>query len=38
MELVRGLRVKRISYEEFVRWLQGYKLQNQIQTPASQIT
>jgi hypothetical protein len=29
-KLIRGIPVKRNSYEEFVRWLQHYKLQNQI--------
>jgi hypothetical protein len=29
-KLLRGLPVKRNSYDEFVRWLQHYKLQNQI--------
>lgn len=32
-KLVRGIPVKRNSYNEFVRWLTGYKLQNQIRTP-----
>jgi hypothetical protein len=32
-KLVRGLPVKRNSYNEFARWLQVYKLQNQIQMP-----
>lgn len=32
-KLVRSLPVKRNSYNEFVRWLQVYKLQNQIQMP-----
>jgi hypothetical protein len=32
-KLIRDLPVKRDSYTEFVRWLQGYKLRNQIQLP-----
>lgn len=28
-KLIRDIPVKRNSYQEFVRWLQGYNLQNQ---------
>jgi hypothetical protein len=33
---VRGLRVKRNSYNDFVRWLEGYKSQNGWQTTGVQ--
>lgn len=39
-KLIRDIPVNRNSYNEFVRWLQGYKLQNQIAatpTRASQL-
>jgi hypothetical protein len=35
-KLVRGIPVKRNSYDEFVRWLEGYKLQNQIRSEVSE--
>lgn len=37
-KLVRGIPVKRNSYNEFLRWLKRYKLQNQIQTAETQMS
>jgi hypothetical protein len=37
-KLIRDIPVKRNSYTEFVRWLQGYKLQNQIRTPGIEVS
>jgi hypothetical protein len=37
-KLIRGIPVKRNSYNEFVRWLEGYKLQHQIRTPGIEVS
>jgi hypothetical protein len=36
-KLIRDIPVKRKSYTEFVRWLEGYKLQHQIRTPGTEV-
>jgi hypothetical protein len=37
-KLIRGIPIKRNSYNEFVRWLEGYKLQQQIRTPGIEVS
>jgi hypothetical protein len=37
-KLIRNIPVKRNSYNEFVRWLEGYKLQHQILAPRIEVS
>ena len=37
-KLIRDIPVKCNSYTEFVRWLKGYKLQNQIRAPGIEVS